>query len=121
VILNQTLIGPATPFVVAPNMFTDKHVDVWEAVGKMDLLVLGGVEKSVHRYPLLHQADLNLPPLEEGGFVPRVVTKAILSSLPLVDVCSKGGLVTRLYLLHGRFHPLLTVTQDLKVIAIAVV
>jgi len=29
----------------------------------------------------LHEPDLNIPPFEEGGFVPRVVTEATLDSL----------------------------------------
>ena len=40
-----------------------------------------GRSKSVHLYPLLHEPNLYLPPLGEGGFIPRVVTKATLDSL----------------------------------------
>jgi hypothetical protein len=31
------------------NMFTDKHVDVWEAVGKLDLFGMARVVQSVHK------------------------------------------------------------------------
>jgi hypothetical protein len=41
----------------------------------------GGVVKSVHLCPLLHEVNLYLPPLGEGGFIPRVVTKATQATL----------------------------------------
>lgn len=50
-------------------MLTDKYIDVREALGKTDLLRMGGVVKSVHLYPLLHEVNLYLPPLGEGGLL----------------------------------------------------
>ncbi|KAN0083279.1 hypothetical protein V8E54_002367 [Elaphomyces granulatus] len=38
---------------ICSNMFTDKHVDVWEAVVKIDLLSMARVVQSVHLYRLL--------------------------------------------------------------------